>query len=382
MTHTDETPRFDYGPLKIALISDCYVPRLGGIEMQVHDLARQLQRAGHEVVVVTTTGGPDVVDGVRVHRINAPLLPFDIPFTRRAFRCVADVLASERVDVAHFHGGVVSPLAYKGARDAQRAGIPVVVTLHCSWSYATPLFWAINKFTKWGQWPVVLSAVSEVAVAPVRRIASDDATVVVLPNGIENATWSIAPAERDPSVVTLVSVMRLAPRKRPMHLLRMIKDVRDRTPRSIDVRLIVIGDGPELGQMEKYVRGNGLTNTVSLVGRRTREEIREIYSRADVFVAPANLESFGIAALEARCAGLPVVAKAQTGIREFVVHEQEGLLAANDAEMARELTRIVNDRTLRERIAQHNRMTPSPVDWTDVVERNVEAYQLAISLQS
>ena len=382
MTHTDETPGFESGRLKIALISDCYVPRLGGIEMQVHDLARQLQRAGHEVVVVTTTGGPDVVDGVRVHRIDVPLLPFDIPFTRRAFRCVAEVLASERVNVAHFHGGVVSPLAYKGARDAQRAGIPVVVTLHCIWSYATPFFWAVNKLTKWGQWPVVLSAVSEVAVAPVRRIASDDATVVVLPNGIENATWSIAPAERDPSVVTLVSVMRLAPRKRPMHLLRMIKDVRDRTPRSIDVRLIVIGDGPELGQMEKYVRENGLTNTVSLVGRRTREEIREIYSRADVFVAPANLESFGIAALEARCAGLPVVAKAQTGIREFVSHEQEGLLAANDAEMARELTRIVNDRTLRERIAQHNRTTPSPVDWTDVVERNVEAYRLAISLQS
>jgi glycosyltransferase involved in cell wall biosynthesis len=166
-----------------------------------------------------------------------------------------------------------------------------------------------------------------------------------------------------------------------MHLLRMIKDVRDRTPRSIDVRLVVIGDGPELGQMEKFVRENGLTNTVSLVGRRTREEIREIYSRADVFVAPANLESFGIAALEARCAGLPVVAKAQTGIREFVAHEQEGLLAANDADMARELTRIVNDRMLRERIAQHNRTTPSPVDWTDVVERNVDAYRLAISLQ-
>ncbi len=382
MTHTDETPQFDSGRLKIALISDCYVPRLGGIEMQVHDLARHLQRAGHEVVVITTTGGPDVVDGVRVHRIDVPLLPFDIPFTRRAFRSVADALVAERVDVAHFHGGVVSPLAYKGARDAQKAGVPVVVTLHCIWSYATPFFWMMNNVTKWGQWPVVLSAVSEVAVAPVRRIAANDATVVVLPNGIENDTWTIAPAERDPSVVTLVSVMRLAPRKRPMHLLRMIKDVRDRTPRSIDVRLIVIGDGPELGQMEKYVRENGLTNTVSLVGRRTREEIREIYSHADVFVAPANLESFGIAALEARCAGLPVVAKAQTGIREFVTHEQEGLLASNDAEMARELTRIVNDRTLREQIAQHNRTTPSPVDWTDVVDRNVEAYRLAISLQS
>lgn len=369
-------------PLRIALISDCYVPRLGGIEMQVHDLARNLVAAGHEVVVITTTGGPDVVDGVRVIRIDVPLLPFDIPFTRGAFRGVADALASERVDVAHFHGGVVSPLAYVAARAAQRAGIPVVITLHCIWSYAAPVFWAIDKVTRWGRWPVVLSAVSEVAVAPVRRIAADDATVVVLPNGIENALWRIEPAERDPSVVTIVSVMRLAPRKRPMHLLRMIKDVRDRTPRSIDVRLIVIGDGPDLPQLEKYVRENGLTDTVSLVGRRTREEIREIYEGADVFVAPANLESFGIAALEARCAGLPVVAKARTGIREFVTHEREGLLATTDTDMARELTRIVNDAELRGRIAEHNRSTPSPVDWDHVVDRNVDAYRLAIDLRA
>jgi len=74
------------GRLKIALISDCYVPRLGGIEMQVHDLARHLQRAGHEVVVLMTTAGPPVIDGVRVHRIDVPLLPFDIPFTRKSFR--------------------------------------------------------------------------------------------------------------------------------------------------------------------------------------------------------------------------------------------------------------------------------------------------------
>ena len=83
--------------MKIALISDCYVPRLGGIEMQVHDLARHLQNAGHEVVVITTTAGPTVVDGVRVHRIDAPLLPFDIPFTPKAFRSVGDVLAPKKL---------------------------------------------------------------------------------------------------------------------------------------------------------------------------------------------------------------------------------------------------------------------------------------------
>jgi len=71
-----------------------------------------------------------------------------------------------------------------------------------------------------------------------------------------------------------------------------------------------------------------------------------------------------------------------TGIREFVTHEREGLLATTDTDMARELTRIVNDAELRGRIAEHNRTTPSPVDWDDVVERNVEAYRLAIDLRA
>ena len=76
-----------------------------------------------------------------------------------------------------------------------------------------------------------------------------------------------------------------------------------------------------------YIRAHELDDVVELVGRLTRDEIRELFSSADIFVAPANLESFGIAALEARCAGLPVVAKARTGIREFVEHGREGLLA-------------------------------------------------------
>lgn len=382
MTDTPATNGSLPGRLKIALISDCYVPRLGGIEMQVHDLARHLQLAGHDVVVLTTTPGPAVVDGVRVHRIDVPLLPFDIPFTRKAFREVARLLADEQVDVAQFHGGVLSPLSYIGARAAQKAGLPTVITVHCIWSYATPVFMGLNALTGWGKWPVVLSAVSEVAVGPLRRRARKGSQVVVLPNGIENDAWKIDPIPHDPSVVRFVSVMRLAPRKRPMHLLRMFDQVVDRMPEGHHVELIIIGDGPELTQLEKYVRAHGLTEVVNLVGRRTREEIRDLFARSDVFVAPANLESFGIAALEARCAGLPVVAKSRTGIREFVRHEQEGLLAESDEDMVEQLSRIVLDATLRDRMTAHNRSTRSPVDWSDVVERNVDAYRLAISLRS
>ena len=367
--------------MRIALISDCYVPRLGGIEIQMHDLARHLPATGHEVVVVTPTPGPEVVDGVRVRRLDVPLLPFDIPFTRKAFRLTARALAEERIDVAHFHAGIASPLAYGAARAAQRAGIPTVITVHCMWSYATPLFALLDVVGRWSRWPVVHSSVSDVAARPIRRIVRGRADVLVLPNGIENDAWTVDRAPSRPGQVTFVSVMRLAPRKRPLHLLRMFTDVVERTRDVAEVRLIIIGDGPERPQLEKYVHTHGLTDRVDMVGRRTRDEIRGIFSDADVFVAPANLESFGIAALEARCAGLPVVAKARTGIREFVTHEREGLLADSDRDMVSQLTRVVVDDRLRARMSEHNRTVPSSVDWKDVVDRNVEAYRLAIDLR-
>ncbi|MGH9272493.1 MAG: glycosyltransferase family 4 protein [Ilumatobacteraceae bacterium] len=364
--------------LRVGLVSDCYVPQVGGIEMQVHDLAQRLAAAGHDVVVVTPTAGPSEVDGIRVRRLDVPLLPFNIPFTPKSFRMTADVLEREGVDVAHFHGGIASPLSYAAAYRTQRAGMPTVITTHCMWSYVTPIFGALDRLGHWSRWNALFSAVSTVAAEPIERIAGPAREVLVLPNGITRADWLVEPAERDPHDVRVVSVMRLAPRKRPLHLLRMINQLRQRVPASVRLRVDIIGEGPERGSLERYLAAHRLGDVVALVGRLTRDEIRERYAGADIFVAPANLESFGIAALEARCAGVPVVAKRRTGISEFVEHGREGLLADSDRDMVDQLERLVGDPELRLMMAKHNRETPVPVEWPRVVDLNVAAYRTAI----
>ena len=255
-----------------------------------------------------------------------------------------------------------------------------MITTHCLWSYATPVFNLLDKGFHWSDWPVVLSSVSDVAAAPIRKIAGPGVAVEVLPNGIDNDAWRVTPVPRDLAHVTMVSVMRLAPRKRPMHLLKMIRRVREQLPTGCTIELVIIGEGPERASLEKYMVRHDLGGVVRLVGRLTRDEIRDQFSRADVFVAPANLESFGIAALEARCAGLPVVAKARTGIREFVANGQEGLLAQSDRDMVTQLLRLIRDPELRQTISAHNRAVPSRVDWHEVVGMNVATYQRAIAL--
>ncbi len=369
-------------------MSDCYLPQVGGIEMQVHDLAVNLAALGHDVQVITPIAGPTQVDGIRVHRLDVPLLPLNVPFTPKTFRIVSGLLAAEGVDVAHFHGGIVSPLAYGSAYSCQRAGIPTVVTVHCLWSYVTPVFAGLDTLFRWRDWDAVLSAVSSVAAEPIQQICGPDRDVIVLPNGIDSSLWDVeairaSVAERGSGpgadgTVTIVSVMRLAPRKRPMHLLKMVKRLAEQVP-EVPFRLVVVGDGPERASLERYVAANHLGHVVHLVGRRTREEIRRIFAHSDVFVAPANLESFGLAALEARCAGLPVVAKYRTGIREFVEHGREGLLARTDRDMVDQLARLLRDSELRRVIGKHNREVPAPVEWSTVTEMNLAAYRAAMA---
>jgi glycosyltransferase involved in cell wall biosynthesis len=116
---------------------------------------------------------------------------------------------------------------------------------------------------------------------------------------------------------------------------------------------------------------------VELPGRLPRTGIRSVFERADLFLAPATLESFGIAALEARCSGLPVLARAGSGVGEFVVDGQDGLLAGSDGDMVGALVRLAADPPERERIAMHSRRAPVDVGWPAVLRRTDAAYAAA-----
>jgi glycosyltransferase involved in cell wall biosynthesis len=372
--------------MKIAHISDCYLPRLGGIEMQVHDLALHQQAAGYDVTVITATPRArhdrtafELVDGVPVHRVTVDL-PFELPIHPRTGREIVQLLTGHGYDAVHVHAGLVSPFAYAAAPVVVRARLPMVITVHSLWGDLTPVFRVLDTWRRWSRWPAVLSAVSDVAAAPIRRVAGRNVDVDVLPNGIDTTAWQLEPLPREPDDVHLIAVMRLAPRKRPLPLLRALRETRRLVPDQIRLTATIIGDGPQRAAMQRYLDRHGLGSWVHLPGRCTRDRIRELYRRSDVFVAPANLESFGIAALEARCAGLPVVAMAGTGIREFIAHGVDGLLASSDADLAAALARLARSPQLRGQIATHNRTVTPSVTWDDVLARSDAAYKRAASL--
>ena len=189
--------------MKVALLSDCYLPRLGGIEVQVHDLARQLRAHGHEVEVFTATPGATAsgtassrpCDEVRVHRM-ALRLPWELPVNPFAPPEVRRRLADGGFDVAHVHMGVVSPFATDMADVALGLGLPTAITWHCLIERSRPLFRLTGHARRWASRGAALSAVSGVAADAVRSVVRG-AEVRVLPNGIDVGLWA-PPDPREP----------------------------------------------------------------------------------------------------------------------------------------------------------------------------------------
>jgi glycosyltransferase involved in cell wall biosynthesis len=364
---------------RVALVCDWFLPRVGGVELHLRDLALALRARGLDARIVTTTRGPDLVDGVPVHRVRAALSAVGgFAFTPAALGRISDALRAERFDVVHAHASVVSPVAYAGAAAGARAGLPTVLTFHSMLHRSALLLGASESLFGWIAQRVVLSAVSSVVAAQAVRWLPG-AAVAVLPNGIDAAFWRADTARRGASDggVTFVTAMRLSRKKRPAMLLRAFAAATRFVGGEPPMRLVIAGDGPDRVALMRQALALGIGDRVELPGQLSRDALRQLYRRADAFVLPSERESFGIAALEARAAGLPVIAMLESGARDFLRQGVDGLLARDERDLGRAMGRLAMDAPFRGYVARHNASVPPPYDWTAVAALHEQIYVAA-----
>jgi glycosyltransferase involved in cell wall biosynthesis len=347
--------------MRVLHVTDAYLPRLGGIELHVHDLARAQVAAGDEVDILTLTRPNGTSPAPTESTVLRPGASASTAAKARFLWRHRNLGADNGYDVVHAHCSTMSPLAFTTIGAAQ---LPTLITVHSLWRRYTPFYRAADLALGWSRWPIVWSAVSQSAADAVRRAAARPLDVAVLPNGVDLASWPSPVRTVEPGHLRIISVMRLAARKRPIPLMRILRSVREQVPATTRVSATVIGDGPRRDDVERYLRKHGMTDWVTLTGHLPRPDIARAMAAADVFVAPAILESFGIAALEARAAGLPVVGRRGTGLSDFIVDGEGGVLADSDQAMATALAGMAG--TLP--AAEHDPAPLASFSWPAVVE--------------
>lgn len=371
--------------MRIAMISDCYPPHMGGIESQVEGMARQLALRGHHVEVVTATPGPegavrgsDLARGTgRLEVTRAALnLPGFLPVNPFAGKQIARALG--RCEVAHIHMGVVSPLALHALAIATRRRVPTVVTFHCmldGWSEILKRagIYHVEKS------PVVPSAVSSTLAEQVKRVARVD-DVLVIPNGVALSRWRhiaacrpMPPAPNTP--LQLVTAMRFMPRKRPFALVATMRRVRDQLGPQCP-HLAMFGEGAQYSAVKTAIGAAGMGDLIECPGRKTESQLQMEYLHADAFVLPSKRESFGIAALEARAAGLPVIAYRSTGTTDFLTDGLDSLLVGESGHLADAIVRLVREPDLLKQL-QTNAVEPTTLSWQTSIDAVFEAYDRA-----
>jgi len=184
--------------------------------------------------------------------------------------------------------------------------------------------------------------------------ASDWHKLEVTPLGVETAGWKAATFRERPSPFELISVGRLVEIKGYPLLLEAMARLHDE---GRDVRLTLVGDGPDRSTLEEQARQMGIAELVVFAGWKNQDELRELYANSDLCVLSSFAEGIPVVLMEAMAAGVPCVAARINGIPELIRDGTDGLLftPSNVPELTAAIGKLMDSPELRRRMAHSSR---------------------------
>lgn len=262
----------------------------------------------------------------------------------QAVKTVAEVLRREQVDVLHVHSVGIAGLHGYLAAGASRT--PVVVTHHTTHSFAPPmgipgrLNFALEKLLAQRVVVPYAAAARELEMA---GVASERLRVV--PFCVDETTFELATAALPAGgEFRLVMVSRAVEGKGHGELLEAVASIRGRLP---NLRLSIIGDGPELPAVAAQVERLGLKDIVELAGRVPHTAVPGILQRSQAIVLPSYMtgETFPLSLLEGMALGLPAIGTRWFGIPDIIADGETGFVVPprNAPALAAAIERLVGD---------------------------------------
>lgn len=314
----------------------CY-PTFGGSGVLATELGKALADKGHNIHFITYRQ-PVRLTGfsanIFYHEVHVPTYPlFDYPPYESALAStMVDVIRNNRLDLLHVHYAIPhAAAAYMAKRIAAQEGthIPVITTLHGTditlvgkdKTYAPVVTFSINESD-------AITAVSENLRDETFANFRIGKPIEVIHNFVDVRRFDKKPIDAFRKVIApqgeriILHASNFRKVKRIDDVVRIFAGIRKHLP----AKLLLVGDGPERPMAEDLVRQLGICDDVRMLGKQ--QDMEDIFVISDLFLLPSEYESFGLAALEAMAAGVPVVASDAGGIPEIVTPGSNGELGA------------------------------------------------------
>ena len=335
--------------MHIAHFTNFYLPIINGVVRSVESFRAALTRQGHNVFVFAQSDGDYKDEAPFIFRyptLTLPVQQVDVPAVIPMSPFVDQLLPSLKLDVIHTHHPAL--LGQTAANKAADLSLPLVFTFHTQYREYTHYFplpqEAIQEFLKGAVkiWLKDFMRKCQHIVIPsesMKEILTRDYGLqdryTVIPTGINLVPYQSADGKdlrirenwQDDKV--MVSIGRLAPEKNWETLLKAAGKV---CQTHADLRVVLIGDGPDKKNLQKLATELGIGERVIFTGELPFEEISTYLKAADFFGFASVTETQGLVTMEAMAAGLPVVAVDASGTRDIVDNGEQGFLVPNDAD--------------------------------------------------
>jgi len=338
--------------MHIAHFTNTYKPNVNGVVRSVSSFRDALTRLGNNVFVFAqeTSDYEDTEPFIfRYPSVKIPTVDYSavLPVSHS----INSTLPILKLDVIHSNHPVL--LGDVAADKAKELDLPLVFTFHTRYDMYSHYVPFSQSFVK----QVINRGLTQYLqkcnhiVTPtesIRQMLIDSGVrgpITAVPTGIDLRPYQAADGEaiRDKygwgQDKVLISVGRMAPEKNWITLLDAVAQVCEQVP---NVRLVLLGSGPQVKELEDHTEKLGINENVTFVGLVPMDDVPAYLRAADLFVFASISETQGLVTMEAMSAGLPVVAVDATGTSDEVVDGEQGLLTENDSDsLAQAILRVL-----------------------------------------
>jgi L-malate glycosyltransferase len=366
----------------------CY-PTYGGSGVVATELGKFLAKLGNKVHFITYSQPVrlDILEeNIYYHEVNVedyPLFQYQ-PYELALSSKMVDTVLNEGIEILHVHYAIPHAYAAYMAREILKEKglyIPVITTLHGTDitlvgknpSYKPAVTFSINHSD-------AVTSVSDSLKYETIKFFSVRKDIEVIPNFIdldlykgEKNCMKANLAPQGQKIITHISNFRKVKR------IGDVVDIYYRIQKEVPARLVLLGEGPERQKAEEQARDLGILDQLIFLGKTN--EIERVLCMSDVFLLPSEKESFGLAALEAMAAKVPVLSTNTGGLPEVNIDGVTGYTAnVGDVQrLAEKGIAMLKDEKLHEKLKQSAYEQALMFDIKNIVPMYIDLYKRVLA---